>query len=127
MFVRFVTARLDEDSGKRQGLFQAAFHLRRRGELTTYDHDRLAHVLRWFDEHLPRPSRLSRSRRPNRKAQAICWFKHGATEHLARMREIQCILETHGVMADMIASRRPGYVVYEDDVQVAAYPFRDTM
>jgi hypothetical protein len=31
-----------------------------------------------------------------------------------------------GIAAAIIKTRRPGYVLYEDDYQVAAIPFRDT-
>jgi hypothetical protein len=126
MFVRFVTGRVDADSGRRQGVFQAAYHLRTHGTLASFERDRLTAALDWFDEHLSKSSRLSRSRRPHRHAQAICWFKADAKQHLARIREIQHILDRHGVMVDMITSRRPGYIVYEDHAQVAAYPFNDT-
>jgi hypothetical protein len=30
------------------------------------------------------------------------------------------------VFTFVVRTRRPGFVVYEDDVQVAAVPFRDT-
>jgi hypothetical protein len=36
------------------------------------------------------------------------------------------ILEAHGVVVERIRTQRPGYIVYEDEHQVAAYPFADT-
>ena len=36
------------------------------------------------------------------------------------------ILEKHGIVVEMLETERPGYVVYEDDVQVVAEPFSDT-
>ena len=126
MFIRFVVDDIDNDSGKRRGVFQAAYGLRNSGALTDYDDARLAEALRWFNAHLAKPSRLSRTRRPNRAARAICWFKTGAAEHLARIREVRRILDTYGVAVEMITSRRPGYVVYEDYHQVAAHPFAET-
>ena len=127
MFVRFVVDRIHPDSGRRTGIFQAAYQLRHSGSMTGYEHDRLAAALSWFNKNLDKPARLSWSSRPNRKAQAICWFKAGAAEHLARIREIQHILAQNGIVVEMITTRRPGYVVYEDDYQLAAYPFNDTV
>jgi hypothetical protein len=126
VFVRFVVNETDRRSGKRRGVFQAAYALRGSGRLPGYDHDRLTAALDWFDEHLRKPSRLARSRRPHCETDASCWFKSGAPEHLARMREVQHLLDAYGIGVDMITSRRPGYIVYEDAFQVAAYPFGET-
>ena len=126
MFVRFVVKFLDPDSGRRQGLFQAAWKLRDSGRLNAADWRRLERIRDWFNENLEKPARLSLSARPNRKAQAISWFKSTAAEHIDKMRQLQRVLETHGIAVEMIRTRRPGYVLYEDDFQVAAYPFSDT-
>ncbi len=126
VFIRFVVGEIDRSSGKRRGVFQAAYRLRRSGVMTEYEEARLTDALRWFDAHLEKPARLARSRRPHREAQAICWFKAAATEHIDRIREVSHILDSHGIAVEMIASRRVGYVVYEDAHQVAAYPFGET-
>jgi hypothetical protein len=42
------------------------------------------------------------------------------------MRELQRVLESHSLSVETIRTRRPGYILYEDEYQVAAYPFRDT-
>jgi hypothetical protein len=94
--------------------------------MTACEETRLAEALRWFDAHLEKPDRFARSRRPHREAKAICWFKPGAAEHLARIREVQHILDSYGIFVEAITSRRPGYVVYEDEVQIAACPFGET-
>jgi hypothetical protein len=67
------------------------------------------------------PSRRSIARR----CRAISWFKDSATEHLARVRELVTILETHGVPVRMLKAQRVGYVVYEDEYQEVAEPFSD--
>ena len=36
------------------------------------------------------------------------------------------ILGEHGIVVETLETERPGYVVYEDDVQVVAEPFSDT-
>jgi hypothetical protein len=40
------------------------------------------------------------------------------------MREIAAILERNDVRVSQITTDRPGYVVFEDDHQVIAEPFR---
>ena len=126
MFVRFVVHRLDPISGKRTGIFQIVDRLRRSGAVEAIDDERLAAALAWFGEHLDAPDRFARGRSPHRAPRAICWFKASASEHLARMREIARILESYGMPVEMITSRRPGYVTYEDAYQLAACPFSDT-
>jgi hypothetical protein len=126
MFVRFVIANRDEDSGRRQGLFQAAADLQASGRMSRFDEERLDEVEQWFRETLAVPERFALSSKPHAKAQAISWFKDTATEHINWMREFQSLLESYGIVVSMLRASRPGYMVYEDEHQVVAYPFSDT-
>ncbi len=126
MFIRFVIAGRDEDSGRRQGLFQTGDALRRSGRMSGADIARLDELQAWFREHLAVPDRFSLSPKPNRKAQAISWFRDSALEQIGRMREYQALLESYEIPVEMLRERRPGYVVYEDEHQVVAYPFSET-
>ena len=54
----------------------------------------------------------------------ICWFKTGATEHISRVYEMVHILERNGTYIQKITTDKPGYVVYEDEWQLVAEPFR---
>jgi hypothetical protein len=126
VFVRFVVKQRDPNSGRRQGLFQAAGNLRDSGTLSARDAADLKNIRDWFNENLRRPTRLAVSPRPHRKAQAISWFKDTAIQHIAKMREFQQVLERYGLDVDVITAHRLGYILFEDEFQVAAYPFRDT-
>jgi len=126
MFVRFVVFERDSDSGVHQGLFQAVAALRRSGKIIKSDDDRVVVIREWFNENLERPLRFNRSRKPNRKKKAISWFKSGARRYLSKIRELQIILESYGMHVAMVKTRRPGYILYEDEFQVTAEPFRDT-
>jgi hypothetical protein len=126
MYMRFVVKQLDPDSGRRQGLFQAGGRLGRSGILTKTDSERLTAIEVWFSKNLRRPSRLAISTKPHRKAQAISWLKISAHEHINKMREFQQILERNGLGVELLRTAQPGYIVYEDEFQVAAYPFNDT-
>ena len=48
-----------------------------------------------------------------------------ATENIAKLWALSIILADNGYHIELIKTRRPGYVVYEDDVQVVAEPFKD--
>ena len=41
------------------------------------------------------------------------------------MRELAAILEENGYIVSQVTSKRPGYVVFEDEHQVVAEPFRN--
>ena len=61
-FIRFVVDELDEDSGHRLGVFNAAVALRTRGELSAEELKVLLEAERWFDLNLDRPTRFTRKR-----------------------------------------------------------------
>ncbi len=56
----------------------------------------------------------------------MSWLKPTAVEHIAKMRALIVILEENGYRVSQITTKRPGYVVFEDDHQVVAEPFRNT-
>jgi len=43
------------------------------------------------------------------------------------MRTVASILDAHGIEVEVLHTVRPGYVVYEDQYQVAAEPFSETV
>jgi hypothetical protein len=126
MLIRFVIGSLDRDSGRRQGLFQAGDELLESQKMSVEDAERLQELYAWFKANLSVPNRFSLSTRPHAKAQALSWFRDSAVEHIRSMRAYQRILETYGLSVETLRTSRPGYVVYEDEHQVVAYPFADT-
>jgi hypothetical protein len=126
MFVRFVIPAVDSDSGRRQGLFQQAYALRRANELPPELHEQLDESLTWLDGQLKIPERFTRGKRKGEPGLAISWFKDSASDHIAHMRTVCRVLNQHGVPTEMLTTNRPGYIVFEDDHQVAAVPFSDT-
>lgn len=79
----------------------------------------------WFNEHLEKPTRFRRSRYPRGEDKGVCWFKASAKEHIAKIYEIVYLLREHEMQVRVSKSRRPGYVVYEDEHQIVAEPFSD--
>jgi hypothetical protein len=126
MFIRFVVATLDANSGRRQGLFQAAHVLQESGNVGGEDWNQLEELYAWFNLNLEKPSRLSISRRAHGRRRRSAGSKGTAARHIGKMRDFQRLLEAYGTAVKVIKTRRPGYVVYEDEFQVAAYPFSDT-
>jgi glutathionylspermidine synthase len=126
MFVRFVIHKNDEDSGRRQGLFQALSDLEYEDVLLPHEQAQYDEIYEWFRKRLKKPRSLTRSSKPHAKKVALSWFKDTAVEHIAKMHALAQILQAHGVIVHTLRTERPGYVVYEDAFQVAAEPFKET-
>jgi hypothetical protein len=125
MYLRFVVADLDEDSGMELGIFHAVGNLREDGMLYSYEQEQHDQIRKWFNENLQKPTRFTASKPPfyRKKNKAISWFKDNAHEHIARARSLVAILLNHGVSVQMLKTERVGYVVYEDEYQIVAEPF----
>jgi len=119
-YVRFVIGRKDEDSNVEQGIFQAFALALERENVTGADADHLEELRSWFNENLEKPTSFGR----NRLRLGICWFKTSATEHISRMWDMVQVLERNGIYVKKIRTDKPGYVIYEDDWQLVAEPFR---
>lgn len=125
-YVRFVTSTIDKDSGKRRGVFQGIADLVDANELSEHELEELQGIRKWFNQHLKKPDRFARSQRKNAAPKAISWYKSRATDYVSRMHAMCRILNEHGVSTEMITSARPGYIVFEDEHQIAAVPFAET-
>ena len=126
MYVRFVIHSKDQDSGRRQGIFQTLVEVRKAGLLYDYEEERVKEIHQWFNQNLDKPFSFSRSSKPRALYKAISWYKDSAKEHIAYMRELASILEGHGISVELLQTERPGYIVYEDNYQVTAEPFIET-
>ena len=108
------------NSHQRMGVFQVAYQLVDAGEISLEYSCRLELSLWWFERHLTIPDRSKLDRR------AIFWFKTDAQECIRQVWRLTRWLRVCEVHAEVVRTVRPGYVVYQDDFQVAAIPFRDT-
>ena len=127
MYLRFVVADIDENSGRELGVFHAVRNLRDQQTLRAHEEEQHDSIVQWFNEHLEKPTRFTASKPPfyRKKSKAISWFKDTAHEHLARIRELVVILEHHGISVRTLKANRVGYIVYEDEFQIVAQPFAD--
>jgi hypothetical protein len=125
VYLRFVVAYIDRDSGRELGVFQAVWNLRDRGRLSGDEETHHDSIRKWFNEHLEKPTRFTAAKPPyyRRQAKALSWFKDSAHEHISRVRELVTILEHHGISVRMLKTDRVGYIVYEDEYQIVAEPF----
>ena len=126
MFLRFISTEIDEDSQVSMGLFCAAEKLIDEVGLHEYEYEALMECVDWFGRHLRNPFRYRLDRERRRWAyQSICWFRSTAHEHLRHAWELVQILEERDIIMRMIKTEVPGYIIYEDEAQVLAYPYSD--
>lgn len=125
MFIRFVVTERDPDSNHPMGVFTALYSLERKGELEPYEVAWFRDIETWFNRNLRRPDQLASSKRPNAPNRAISWFRDSATEHVSRMRELVILLQHKDIHVDELRTETPGYIVYEDEAQVATIPFHN--
>jgi hypothetical protein len=121
MFIRF-TVPSDAWRTERRvasGLFHATYRLAEDGRFEQGERLWFADEMRWFNEYLP-AARVGRNRR------AVCWFRGDAGQAISRMWRLVDLVEGEGVPVRVYRTRRPGIVVYSDDLQIAAVPWRDT-
>jgi hypothetical protein len=119
-YIRFVIGRNDEDSHVEQGVFQAAAQALEWQSITGPDADELNELRTWFSENLEKPTSFGR----DKLRLGICWFKTDAAEHISRVWAMVRILERNGIYVKKIRTGKPGYVIYEDEWQLVAEPFR---
>jgi hypothetical protein len=119
-YLRFVIGRKDEESHVEQGVFQAAALAMELQNITDSDADELNELRAWFSENLEAPTSFGR----DKLRLGICWFKTGSAAHISRIWELVRILERNGIYVKKIRTDKPGYVIYEDEWQIVAEPFR---
>lgn len=128
MYLRFVDARTLTNSGVREGFFVAAYELRKRQSISAWELSEMETCLQWFRQNLPVPDRFNRTTSKGycrRDAKGISWFKNDAKACLTMAYRMFTILNEHGYPVEMIKSDNVGYIIYEDEFQIVAEPFRD--
>jgi hypothetical protein len=123
MFVRFVVAERDARTDQKKGVFTALYALERAGMLADHEVIWFHETERWFNTELREPGRLTRSKRPEAAKKSVTWLKATATEHVSRMRDLARLLLHKDIVVEELLTDKPGYIVYEDEFQVAAVPF----
>lgn len=130
--VRFVGERVDPDSGQREGLVQLSFRLRSDETLDSEVRARISSGIDEVLEDLAEPRRFSpfhdalprgRAGYARRTPIAISWFRVSATERIDAVRRLAALLTEAGFPVEELRTTRPGYITYEDALQVVAVPF----
>jgi len=120
MYTRAVVPTIDSESCQRTGVLIAGHDLLKKNWLDERNEDCLRELLGWFNQNIPIP------RRRRWKSRSIFWFKGYDGEWVDYFERLCQFLCRWYDRVEVLETRKPGYLIYEDDYQVAAIPFRDT-
>lgn len=126
MFLRFTTPRqVVWPAGAPVGFFGPAYDLSRDEMQPEWLRHEVRRELDWFEDALPRPNRFGVSTRRSRRPYAgVCWFRDDALAAIWHAHGLAALLEEGGVPVTRHICERPGQIVYWDQSQVVAMPFK---
>ena len=119
-YLRFALSEVDGESHRKRGVLVSAHDLSESGQLANVDQARVESLLNWFNTHLKVPSLL----RGNEHRRAISWYKSTAETPIGMMWELVHLLRDNGCLVELLKTKDPGSVIYEDKWQVVAKPPR---
>jgi len=125
MYLRFTTQFINPYNELETGIFMALKFLRD-DHSTTKDEDvkKLKQLSVWFDKNLDKPTRFSNASNKSPANVSLSWFKDSAKEHIQKIHELIEILEQYDFVVERLATKNPGYIVFEDEFQISAIPFK---
>jgi len=125
MYLRFTTQFINPHGELQTGVFMALKYLREDYALTN-DEDivKLKSITAWFDKNLEKPDRFSNGTSKHNANISLSWFKNTASKHLKVMQCFIEIAKQNNIVIERIVSKKPGYIVFEDEYQVSAVPFK---
>lgn len=76
----------------------------------------------WFKANLAIPTPYRGGGSSSLGQRGLSWFKPAAREHIAKMHALSSALAACGVHIEMMTTRNPGVIIYEDRFQVVGVP-----
>jgi len=122
VYIRFVCYQQVASQRQRLGLFQALDQARECEFAPPWALKELGEISDWFKKNLAVPDHFSRGGWKGRGQPGLSWFKPAADKHIRQMHRLKLALEACGVHVDIITTRDPGEVIWQDQHQVVAEP-----
>ena len=124
MYVRFHSPWAEVRRGVNYGLFGPAGEHAYHPDTPEVLRAAIGIELDWFNANLPVPRRRAFVVKSKKRWRAvgICWFVDDAREMIARAFVLRALLRECGVPVTMIATERPGQILYRDAFQIVAKP-----
>ncbi len=129
IYVRFVCFHTVERQRNRLGVFQALRLARDSDVAPDWALAELKVLNDWFTDNLARPASFATGRRRSSKGGRIrsgqtglSWFKGTAGEHIRQMHRLKIALQECGIHVEVVTTRDPGKIVWQDAHQLVAEP-----
>ena len=122
VYVRFVCFQMVDGQRQRLGLFQALDDARTCDFAPMWALSRIGELYGWFKSNLKVPGQFSKGNWKGSGQPGLSWFKPVATEHISQMHQLKVALEACGVHVDILTTRDPGHIVWQDENQLVAEP-----
>jgi hypothetical protein len=122
VYIRFVCYRQVESQRQRLGLFQALDEARENDFAPDWALKEIGEIYGWFGKNLAVPQQFSRGGWKGRGQPGLSWFKPVAEEHIRQMHRVKIALEACGVHVDILTTRDPGEIIWQDKHQIVAEP-----
>jgi hypothetical protein len=121
-YIRFVCYQLVESQRQRLGLFQAINEARDCAFAPDWALKQIGEVYGWFQRNLAIPKAFSSGTWKGSGQPGLSWFKPAAREHIRQMHQLKLALEACGVHVDILTTRDPGRIIWQDRNQLVAEP-----
>lgn len=123
VYVRFVCFKLVEGQRRqRLGIFQALDEARDCDFAPSWALRQIGEIYGWFKKNLAVPGQFSGGGWQGSGQPGLSWFKPAATEHIKQMHQLKLALEACGVHVDILTTRNPGEIIWQDENQLVAAP-----
>jgi len=123
VYVRFVCFMpVEGHPRQRVGLFQALNEARQSELAEDWALREIKACSDWFDANLEAPTRFSRGRKASAGQPGLSWFKPEAARHISMMHRFKPAAEACGIHVEILTTRDPGHVIFEDEHQIVAEP-----
>ena len=124
MYLRFITEYVDKNGDIDRGIFNVLRFIREDSATQDDDADLLKNLMNWFNNNLDAPDKFSNATNKNPESISLSWFKDSAKKHIGKIYEIRGLLSKYGIEVEVLTTKTPGYIIYEDDYQISAIPFK---
>lgn len=121
VYIRFVCFRLVEGQRQRLGLFQALDEARDCDFAPAWALRQIGEIYGWFKQNLTVPGKFELSW-GGRGRPGLSWFKPVAAEHIKQMHHLKLAVEECGVHVEILTTRNPGSIIWQDEHQLVADP-----
>ena len=121
-YVRFVCFQSIGRQRSRLGLFKAIDEAVESEHAESWAIAEARSQASWFSANLAIPKAFSTGGHKGFGQPGLSWFKPSALEHIRRMHSLKVALEACGIHVEVLTTRDPGVLVWQDDHQIVAEP-----